>query len=204
MKKLLYIGDSHVQALGPRVREALGERYDVTTVAHAGKSSRWFAEGPLEEALARYEPDIVVLSLGGNDAIWGERSHEGYVREILAQVWKANAIPLWVGPFYATRDDVAERHNETGDRLRFWLGNYGVPYLDGRPISQDATLRSDGVHFSFDEAGYGHIARHISDWILRDPERAYGRKLDDGARNSAVPIVLGLASVAALFFLTRA
>lgn len=173
--RALLVGDSHMQALGPRLSELM-ESYGVEVVgslANAGKSTAWYAEQQLvERAVLTNNPDVVVFALGGNDQCWGEAEQERAMRALVAQAGAAHVV--WVGPLSAAVADVDRRHACSTSYSRAIARKLRIPFLDLRRYTPHDMYR-DGVHLT--AAGYDQlsldIAEPLSD-LIRGRRTGYG------------------------------
>ena len=156
-KTVLVIGDSISAAYGMQLRdgwvallgERLGARHRVINASVSGDTTK---EGlvRIEPLLAAHAPDIVVIELGGNDALRGfpiagirdnllamaqAVSHSG-ARPVLAGM----QIPPNYGPRYATafRDVYAEVADASGAAL--------VPFLLEDVAAVPGMMQRDGIH----------------------------------------------------------
>jgi len=157
-RKISVIGDSHMEALGPRLRRLLSSAgaSSVRTEARRGWSTgRYAAAGELSALAAG--SDLVVVELGGNDSPGS--SYAETVASVLRQVSAPGREVVWVGPAVATRPDVAIRHNQTADLQRAILASAGIRFIDGRRLTVPGELRDDHVHFSAE--GYDRFATGI-------------------------------------------
>lgn len=114
-KRVLLIGDSQVAGpFGTKLGELLRGSHEVSYFAKEGRVSwgvlsylnqRLTASSPIkesiEELLSRHSPDIVVISLGGNDGSSGRASRADYVskvRELYNIVNQDGRLVIWSGP----------------------------------------------------------------------------------------------------------
>ncbi|MFK7985362.1 MAG: SGNH/GDSL hydrolase family protein [Sandaracinaceae bacterium] len=155
---LFIVGDSHVQMLGPMLSRALtDEGYRVVGYESrpGWSTAAYVRRGDLREVLeAAGRPEIVVVSLGGNDFAAGPESYLAQLSWIVDQAEAAGAEQvLWVGP--ATSDmEVSERAAVTGARHERnaelqadLLPSLGVSWIDSRPHTVEDHGR-DGIHFT--------------------------------------------------------
>jgi lysophospholipase L1-like esterase len=144
------LGDSHTQALGPRLA-ALLPQHRVIYEAFPGAGTR----GATSKMTQPVGVDVVAISLGGND--FGDQSAS---RAALVQAVRARnpqARLLWLGPFAATAPDVAKRHGLQAAAQREQLPALGVDWLDTRLWSTQ--LGADGVHFT--TSGYDTLSKAL-------------------------------------------
>lgn len=151
MAVVYMLGDSHTQALGPRVRDLLSE-HDVITQAFPGYSTARAAAAASIPASV----DLAIVALGGND--FGTRDYER--AQLVQRLRTAGARVLWFGPATATRADVDARHLKQTQSQRAQLPALGVRFYDSRPWTTSGH-RADGVHFT--STGYSRWASNIAD-----------------------------------------
>lgn len=157
---ILVVGDSLSAAYGMNeaegwvalLEERLGEATDELEVVNASISGDTSGGGirRIDDALARAEPDLVILELGGNDGLRGN-SLEAMQENLIGMSERAMdagaevlilgmQIPPNYGPAYTERfrEAFAAAADETGaDLLPFFL----------EPIAMDrAAFQRDGIH----------------------------------------------------------
>ena len=162
--KVALIGDSHSQALFPRLRDSLTQQgYEVISmVSKPGWGAKRFVDEGL--AIVPAEAEGIVVSLGGNN----HNLTSDYGRQVdtfISSVGPTKRI-VWVGP--ATSDasiapSVAQRHEWTADYLKDILPSRGIKFIDSRPFTK-AGHREDGVHFT--AAGYDLWAEKIQKPVM--------------------------------------
>ncbi len=155
---VMVVGDSHIERLGPMIDRAV-EREGYQSLGHLARrgwsTARYVRQGDLRERLTENgTPDIVVISLGGNDR---PRSQERYRRQlawIVEQVREAGARRvIWLGPAASdlARSDRAQMvgtwHEHNADWQSEILPQLGVEWIDSRPLTQRGHGR-DGIHFT--------------------------------------------------------
>jgi len=151
MARIYMLGDSHTQALGPRVRDLLSE-HEVTYEAFPGRRT----SAALEQSSPPADIDLAIVALGGND--WGDAS---LPRAQLVQALQARgARVVWIGPAYATDQAVDRRHLRQTHDQSVQLPRLGVRFYDSRPWTASGH-RADGVHFT--GTGYNAWASNIAD-----------------------------------------
>lgn len=165
------VGDSHVRMLGPALRDALDEdgfRFAGYLSRHGWSTLRYRQEGDLRAILeAAGRPEIVVVSLGGNDFVRSRARYEGDLRWIVDEAHAAGAREIvWLGP--ATSDversenarTTGARHERNAELQRELLPAMGVRWTDSRPFTV-SHHGHDGVHFT--RTGYSTWARGVLD-----------------------------------------
>lgn len=164
--RLLLVGDSHSQALWPRLAPWLESRgHTVTTLSHPGWSeSRYMDDPELWARLADFKPDGVVVELGGNNRERGT----AYRELIQAMVGRLEAagpkVIWWVGPSAALLDPWKTAHEATAEQQAKLMPLFAqVRWLDSRPFTRGGQ-REDGVHFT--RAGYDRWAAEIKAFLV--------------------------------------
>lgn len=155
--RVALIGDSHSQALWPRLRkdlEALGHTI-VLEEAHPGWSEKsYLREGHLPGKLRASRPDLVVFELGGNNQDMNKENYRKQVEALVDLAHQVGASVVWFGP---PRSDInraantARRHEITAEMQASLLPRTGTAWFDSRPFTETGH-RADGVHF--DRATY--------------------------------------------------
>lgn len=176
MPTLALIGDSHAQAIWPRVQRALAStEYSVVLLeANPGWSEASYrSRAPeLPAQLKQAAPNVVVFGLGGNAQKTGEAYAED-VRWLVAAAKDAGAKRIiWYGPATSVASinlDAATRHERTADAQKILLPELGVEWYDSRPLTM-TEHRSDGVHFT--PAGYDRWANAFLGTLLNPPTGA--------------------------------
>ena len=165
--RVLLVGDSHSQALWPRVRPwAEGRGHVVRAISNAGWSEqRYLNDDSLWQAIEEFRPDGVVVELGGNNRLAG-RDYETLLRTFVERCQTAGAnVVWWVGPSTAIKQPWRGTHDasaETQARVLPTLPN--VRWLDSRPFTTSGQ-RDDGVHFT--SAAYARWAQEIQAFLVR-------------------------------------
>lgn len=160
----LFVGDSHMEALGPRLQSLLPGH--VGHVAHRGWSVRRYArERILERARWPRQPyDVVAIELGGNDGVEvpSMEQHFEDMKMVLLQLSDSGAIGrgteiYWFGP--AVADSTRTDHDAIAEMQKRLAPRLGVKWIDSRPLTRKDELRSDRLHFT--GAGYDRWASNI-------------------------------------------
>jgi lysophospholipase L1-like esterase len=187
--RIYMLGDSHTQALGPRVKTLLGAQgHEVRFESFPGQGTRLAHQ----KATIPSGMDTVILALGGNDF-----GLQGPAREKLSlDVRKKNpqAVIYWIGPAYATKADVGVRHDQQAENQREHLPRLGVYWFDSRPITRTGH-GPDGVHFKPDaySAWAKSIATVVTVPLEPDP------RPDPSGYQTVERISLGLTIAVGLF-----
>ena len=190
------IGDSHSQALFPRLRpvlEAAGH-----TIVHEVSNPGWGAKKFVNEGLASVPrgTQAVIVSLGGNNQNLGQSYGEDVAR-FLISIGTDKPI-VWIGP--ATSEmtiaaDTGQRHEWTADYLQGVLPSKGIKFIDARPFTMQHH-RDDGVHFTHE--GYDQWAQRIGPIILRN--LSFAPPMKRVLRVSGLAVA-GLVTIYGLYFL---
>lgn len=156
--RVAVFGDSHMEALGPRLSRSLPSLGVVLTNVTARRG--WSVPGYLSAGdvpeLVR-GADVVVIELGGNDASL-RRSPERHAEEVgrlLDQVGREKKV-LWISPGVTLRADLESYRGPIRGAQKKVVEEAGGVWIDSRPLTSSGQLRSDGVHFS--AAGYDQWA----------------------------------------------
>lgn len=161
--KFALIGDSHAQAVFPIIGSKLTSLgYDVLSKPVAGWTLKKHLEDGLSEIIHNFKPDVLVLSLGGNNQNLSG-SYQKNIDEVL-RIAKKNKVKriYWVSPAWSIRNDVQQRHEWTSNYLKTHLPNR-VRFIDIRPLTMTGH-RDDGVHFTGSK--YKEWAELVSDHLL--------------------------------------
>lgn len=160
IKKILFLGDSQAAGVVPHLAAALDPQKYLLVYGQGftGLTTRGLLESSkLEDALARYQPDVVVLYFGGNDT--ANERYTSTLTDVAGLAISTGAQLIWIGPALAARDDVDERHAAVAQMQRTFFDQAGVPWINAREFTT-AGHRTDGVHFTQD--AYRYQARQIA------------------------------------------
>jgi lysophospholipase L1-like esterase len=206
-KRVVLIGDSHMEALGPRLQRRLplvsGVQVQQVVPRRGWSARRYVREGGIR-ALTR-GADVVVIELGGNDASANitPARHEQDIVTLMAQAAPAKVI--WVGPGVTLRPDLEEARAPLRETQRRVVPAQGGAWIDAQPMTRESDLRSDRVHFS--AGGYTRWADLLAP-ALAQVGIGSGR-VGNGGRGGLPawvgPAILGGAAVVGLglFLLSR-
>lgn len=165
MRKVMLIGDSHSEVTFPMIKEILTENgYNVVdSVSKIGWATYSYTKKPntLHYGLSQ-NPDIIIVSLGGNNHYLKDNSYREKVFDFLNLIGYQNKKIVWISPFYATREDVQKRHLWTDEWLRSNLPR-GVEYID--VLQYTPPIAADGVHYP--KSSYRQIVSYIKDDLLK-------------------------------------
>lgn len=159
--RVLLVGDSHAQGLAPHLRAiAKEEGIPFEALYRVGsRADEWAADPALAAAVEAFAPTLVIVSLGTNDAYFGDvAERQGpAIDEIVGLAEGAGAEVVWVSPLelgpyrgvepdYETRTVIEEHapHVFASDEL-------------------DIDLGPDGLHAT--AAGYGAWAGALWSWL---------------------------------------
>lgn len=159
--KVVLIGDSHMEALGPRLARLLPEQLGVNVEhveARRGWSTRAYLRSGDVPALAR-GADVVIVELGGNDAAAqiGPQAHAQDVQRMISAVAPAKVI--WVGPGVTLREDLESYRGPIRHAQKRVVEGAGGAWVDSQPLTEPGDLRSDRIHFT--ASGYDKWARRL-------------------------------------------
>jgi lysophospholipase L1-like esterase len=152
------VGDSHVERLGPMIDQAVRDAgYEsLGHLARRGWSTgRYVRTGDLRERLAEGgRPDVVVVSLGGNDRCASRIVYRKQLAWIVDEARAAGAERVvWLGPAASDveRSEYAEWVGGWHERNAEWqqeiLPDLGVEWIDSRPLTRGGQS-DDGIHFT--------------------------------------------------------
>ena len=175
-RRAFVVGDSHVFVLGRALTRDLAP-YGIDVVGwesrHGWSTAQYRRAGDLRELLeANGRPEIVIVSLGGNDEHETSDSYRDQIRWIVDEARAAGAERIvWLGPgtcdpSRGARAEAAEsRHEHNADLQRDLVPTLGARWIDSRPYTH-RDHRRDGVHFT--RAGYALWADGVLEDIVHD------------------------------------
>lgn len=160
--RVFVVGDSHVFQLGPalsRLLEEDGIEVEGWESRHGWSTARYREAGDLREVLElNGSPEVVVISLGGNDFVRSEEQYRRQLTWIVEEARSAGALEIvWLGPATSDvdRGELAEitaaRHERNAELQAEILPELGVHWVDSRPVTYEGHAH-DGVHFT--RSGY--------------------------------------------------
>ena len=167
--RIALIGDSHSQALWPRVKPELERAGHVVVLQEANpgwSEAKYLSSGGLQAKLQASKPDLVVYELGGNNMKMDAAGYNSDAAALIQTAKNSSASVLWLGPptsNAAVDPSTASRHEATANIQARLLPSMGVSWVDSRPYTL-AHQRSDGVHF--DTFGYDNWAKNVLPSIL--------------------------------------
>lgn len=177
MTKIALIGDSHMQALGPRLKRLYEQddpSVEVTGTAHPGWSLVKFINEAHLSNLAR-GMDLVVFEIGGNDQITDRETYKARLATAVGML-RSTANPgakvVIVGPPTADALEVDTRHRATTlHQASVWREAGADQWIDSRGVTANLPMRDDDVHFAVE--GYDRWAAWLHNRIGK-PSGGYG------------------------------
>lgn len=169
MTKIALIGDSHMQALGPRLKRLYEQddpSVEVTGTAHPGWSLIKFINEAHLSNLAR-GMDLVVFEVGGNDPLLDRETYQARLATAVGML-RSTAAPgakiVVVGPPTADALEVDTRHRATTlHQAAVWRSAGADQWIDSRGITANLPMRDDDVHFAVE--GYDRWAAWLHNRI---------------------------------------
>ena len=163
----MVVGDSHSEAswtFGGRMGEFLqSQGVPAHVVGNRGWSvARYLGTPVLDQELARFRPDLLIVALGANDQV-GPRQVDDYqnmLRRFLEKAQRAGVQEvIWFGP---SKSEGAQAHRmptrvRVAETQRDFFRSHGVPgltvrWIDSLALTSDLPTR-DGVHMAHREYG---------------------------------------------------
>ncbi|MAG27401.1 hypothetical protein CMI47_17860 [Candidatus Pacearchaeota archaeon] len=183
-KRILLVGDSQLDGsytLGGRLAELLRKRgFTVQLLARYGKGAAtggsYFLAERLPSALKSFKPDLVVVSLGGNDASRHHPSSKRAAYQKIIRAWAkliqaSGADLIWFTPSTADNRAYEAKRQKIREHLRSALEPMGVTVYDHSDLTRDIPRRklsstgaADGVHFNRPE--YERWAKRVNEGPL--------------------------------------
>lgn len=101
--KILLIGDSLAQGLGPLLKKhAEAEGMSFRSMAkESTRIDQWATNPAVDAMLAEYQPDVVFVSLGTNDEYMGGaavKQQTPYLEKLLGKLGADGRRVVWIGP----------------------------------------------------------------------------------------------------------
>lgn len=166
-KRVLLIGDSQVAGpWGTKLGEILRANHGVTFFAKEGRVSwgvnswlnrRLTPESPIqpsvEDVISRNSPDIIIVSLGGNDGSNGRARRSDYeskVREFFEKCTSRASMVIWSGPPTAVAAASSRQPGriQAASKINSVVGR---AFVDVFAVTNTTNgRRRDGVHFNAD------------------------------------------------------
>lgn len=160
--RLLVIGDSYAHGLAPYLAQLAGPcGVPYHRKAIVGSSAlQWQHEDMLREAIERSDPNVVLVSLGGNDLQKPHAQLRAAIQTLVGKLRKVGATVLWIEPLVIP---VAE----TSGARQLWKSAVGPghwfdsPGFDARVGLERAP---DRIHLR--ASGYRAWAKAIWHWMV--------------------------------------
>lgn len=129
-KVLLFIGDSMLEGLSPRMAAYAAENGHTlySVMWYSSTTEVWGRSGKLKAYINRLKPDFIFISLGANELFVKdiEQRRDKYVKKMLEEI---GDIPyLWIGP-------------------PNWKPDTGINRLIAKNAAPGSFFLSDGMHF---------------------------------------------------------
>lgn len=158
VERIALIGDSYGEGIGPHLKPFM-ERcgVDYTLDARRGTSAtQWVRDDWIGPVLRVKKPQVVLVSLGGNDFQHGNKPVlQEAVDSLIAQIHAAGARLLWIEPLRLPYRDLV------GARA-MWKTAVGGDFFPGEELIFKRT--PDGVHTSY--SNYRRWAKLIWPWLV--------------------------------------
>lgn len=165
--KVLLVGNSHGQALWPRLTPFLTARgHEVVSFARPGWSEQRYDQDPtFWVGLAASRPQGVVVELGSNNRLAASAYRQMLLR-FVDRFSRAGPLGLWwVGPPTAIEPETAAYHERAAEVQAAVLPSLvGAAWFDSRPVTRE-DHREDRVHFT--PTGYSRWARALEPWLAK-------------------------------------
>lgn len=196
-KRVVLIGDSHMQALGPRLRRLIPDQLGAVVQhveANAGWSARAYLSRGVVPALVR-GADVVIFEMGGNDASAGisPSAHAADVRALVAAAKPARVI--WMSPGVTGTAALEGARQPLREAQKATVESSGDTWIDSRALTRTSDLRDDKVHFT--PGGYEHWAQSLIPKLQAAGDKPAGEAQEDVAK-WALPVGVGVAALFAV------
>lgn len=173
-KNILFIGDSMLERLSPRIAAYAEENeHQMNTVIWYGSSTEvWATSGRVKECIQKYHPDYIIISLGGNELFVNDiiARRTKYVKQIVAEF--ADIPYVWIGPPNWKKDTGINKMIQSVVPK----GNF---YLSYTP-DQHYERAKDGAHPT--PASAAKWADRICKWIVEESNNPIVLNLPQKAR----------------------
>ena len=150
MKTAVMIGDSHSQIVFPLLKGILNLNF-LEIISEPGWGVKKFMSKDIPQNLP--SADICIVALGGNNFDMSSNSYMNTVTEFLDVLKPKFKRIVWIGPYFATREDVDRRHAITNLFLKLHLP-ISVGYIETYKLGREIP-HYDGVHYKRD--GYQQL-----------------------------------------------
>ena len=176
--KVGLLGDSHAKVTFRSLIPMLEKAGD--TVVYDRAENGWSLEKHISNGsirrLREANPDIIIISLGGNNKDTKVKSYKETVDTLLRMAKDIGAKVIWVGPTTSSTSiapNTEKRHAWTHEFLSKYIPKHGQ-YISIREMTKTGHT-SDGVHFPY--KFYHKVAEHVKKNMKRP--------------NGKMPIVIG-------------
>lgn len=163
--KATVIGDSHVEALGPRLRTMLARQgiQVERVVANRGMSTDWYNQ---QNRLRQAQSELAIVVLGTNDRAPDKAAYQVKLRTAAETLKGVARRIVWVGPPLILDAEVSSRVQPVREVQEDFLPHMGVTWIDSSPFTRGAHA-PDGIHFT--GGGYDVWAHGIADELAIQP-----------------------------------
>jgi lysophospholipase L1-like esterase len=156
---IMLIGDSLAVGMEPKFISLArkGGYVPVTHVVNGTSIFQWMKW--IRSDLEKNRPELIVVSLGTNDAIIYDRlkQHTGLYGEFVKIVEESGAVIVWLGP-----PDIAHKRIPHLTETRSFIRKYTSYYFESEVIEKP--LGGDGIHSS--PTGYNRWMGAAWDWMI--------------------------------------
>jgi hypothetical protein len=178
MKKIALIGDSHAKVVFKHLVKMLPELgFDnVYTRAENGWSVKQHIKKGTLPQLKASKPDVVLVSLGGNNFDMSPSRYRQTVDKLLSATKDIGAQVIWVGPTTSSSSKATKtekRHKKTHEMLAEYLPSKSVYYIDNRAFTAGGWGK-DGVHYP--SSFYKKWAQRVSKYLKQVPSKSNLKK----------------------------
>ena len=194
MIRTALIGDSHAKVVFRTMEKILPQAgfNPIYKKAENGWGLKKHIDRGLLPSLQQAKPEIIVVSLGGNNHQTKTASYQKTVDKLLSTAKSMGSRIIWIGP---TTSDTARapnterRHEWTHQFLQKYLPSKDIDYINMRYFTQSG-WKNDGVHYP--SAKYKRWAEMVTDKM---------GELKESLKPGMSPLMIG-AGIAALTLLT--
>jgi len=178
MKKIALIGDSHAKVVFSHLKKmllSLGFDNVYTRAENGWSVKQHIKKGTLPELKAS-KPDVILVSLGGNNQDMKESRYIETVNQLLDVAKDVGAQVIWVGPTTSNPSKAAsteKRHKKTHEMLASYLPTQSVYYIDNRSFTAGG-WGSDGVHYP--SSFYKKWAQRVAKYLNKVPAKSNLKK----------------------------
>lgn len=180
MKKIALIGDSHAKVVFKYLVKILPDLgFDnVYTRAENGWSVKQHIKKGTLPQLKAANPDVILVSLGGNNFDMKESRYRQTVDKLLGVAEDVGAQVIWVGPTTSSlksekSSKTEKRHKKTHEMLAEYLPGKSVYYIDNRAFTAGGWSK-DGVHYP--SSFYKKWANRVAKYLKKVPVKSNLKK----------------------------